>query len=153
MLAYRKVKESDVDLLFKWVNDPVIRSNSFQSEPVGYDDHVIWFKQQMNNRDNIILIFEKNNKPAGMVRFDFTDDDWVIGINIDEEFRGKRLAIPMLKNSIDYFCNNEQKSNIIAFIKKDNIISQRVFEKAGFIFESDILINNIESLQYKITPC
>jgi len=56
-------------LLYYWTNDNVARENSYNSEIIEYPAHVEWFHRQMTDENSIILIFEENNVPIGVVRF------------------------------------------------------------------------------------
>ncbi len=151
MLQYRKATRSDVDILFKWANDPKARNNSFKKEPIKYDDHVNWLYTKLNDNNSIILIFESDNVPIGVVRFQKEGESWTISINIDEKYRGKGNALEMLKKSACYFFSNCQEDTINAFIKRENIASIKVFEKSGYKLHTSTFINNNESLEYKLT--
>jgi len=37
MVFLRKATLSDIDLLYEWANDPVVRENSFSTESISYD--------------------------------------------------------------------------------------------------------------------
>lgn len=150
MLTFRKAKEPDVDILFQWANDPVARENSFNTTPIPYSEHVDWFSKEIKKEHSEMLIFEEDRKKIGVVRISKNDEKWLIGINIDKDQRGKGLAVPMLQQSIIYFFTKVDKAPVEAFIKKSNIASKRVFEKAGFVYDSDVIINTIESFKYKI---
>jgi len=151
MLNYRLATPEDIDLIFKWANDPVTRHNSFNTEKISYKNHINWYNKQIESDENLILIFEIDSIPLGMVRFHKEDDSWTIGINISEAYRGQGLSVQMLREAAKYLFSNYKEGIIIAFIKKENITSQKAFEKAGFIFVKELQINNYESLQYKLT--
>lgn len=44
-MQIRQVKngENDCSLIYNLSNDPLVRSNSFNSEPIFYENHVRWF--------------------------------------------------------------------------------------------------------------
>ena len=44
MLSLRKVNLNDVELIFKWANDPDVRNNSFNTNQIVWDEHVKWFR-------------------------------------------------------------------------------------------------------------
>lgn len=39
----RKATIADMDLLFEWANDPLVRQNSFTTEKITYEEHQRWF--------------------------------------------------------------------------------------------------------------
>jgi RimJ/RimL family protein N-acetyltransferase len=151
MLQFRKAIKSDVDILFKWANDPKARNNSFNKEPIKYKEHVDWLNTELKNDNSIILIFERDNNSIGVVRFHKERESWTISINIDEKQRGKGNALKMLKKSASYFFNYCQEDTINAFIKKENLASIKVFEKSGYKYHTSIFMNDKESLHYKLT--
>ncbi len=151
MLQFRKATKSDVDILFKWANDPKARNNSFNKEPIKYEDHVDWLDTELKNDNSIILIFERDNISIGVVRFHKERESWTISINIDEKHRGKGNALEMIEKSAFYFFSNCQEDTINAFIKKENLASIKVFEKSGYKYHTSTFMNNKESLQYKLT--
>ena len=41
----RKAQWEDMDMLFQWANDVVLRKNSFSMVPIAYEEHIAWFKK------------------------------------------------------------------------------------------------------------
>ena len=58
-MIIRKVKDITVDssLVYNLSNAPLVRINSFNSEPIIYENHVKWFNEVIN--DSNILFFLK----------------------------------------------------------------------------------------------
>ena len=58
-MIIRKVKDITVDssLVYNLSNAPLVRANSFDSEPIIYENHVKWFNKVIN--DSNILFFLK----------------------------------------------------------------------------------------------
>src|SRR5205085_124383 len=48
-LHFRFANEYDVDLYFRWANDPLVRTNSFNQAIVIYQDHVKWFQSKLKS--------------------------------------------------------------------------------------------------------
>jgi RimJ/RimL family protein N-acetyltransferase len=146
-ISLRKMKPDDKIRTFEWANDEQTRINSFNSESITFEEHSAWFDNKLTDKTALYYICEMNNNPIGLIRFDIEDDRVITGIVIDKKFRGKKLASEFLLKgceTISKLTNNP----IVAFIKKENIPSIRSFEKAGFIYSSDIKINNIDSYEY-----
>ena len=76
---------------------------------------------------------------------------WIVSINIDKEQRGKGYASKILREASGYFFHNVAEEPLFALIKKSNIASEKIFRKAGFKFEKCMLINKIDSVQYKLS--
>ncbi|MCE3294322.1 MAG: hypothetical protein K0R65_36 [Crocinitomicaceae bacterium] len=148
-LSYRRVDFSDKDLLFEWTNDPVTRSNSFQSNAVAYDEHVNWLEKKLESPDTFYLIAEVSGEPAAFVRFDGISAETVIGINIAKDFRGKGLAGQILMDSCTLF-HYQFEGDIYAYIKTENEASVKAFQKAGFHLVENVIIHNFKAYKYRL---
>ena len=148
-LHFRFAKESDVDIYYKWTNDPLVRSNSFNQNPVEYNDHVNWFLSKLNSKEcHFYLFLNEENKHAGQVRIDSNGKETIIGISIDEAFRGKSLGAEMLKQSTDDYLHKHSSAVIVAYIKEENVASFNIFKKAGFSNEEIVIEQGSKS--YKL---
>ena len=149
-LSIRKVEENDKQITFEWANDPITRASSFNSEPIQFDQHSIWFDSKLKDETAHYFICKVGLKEAGLVRFDFDEskNTFIIGITIAPKYRGRKLSTPFLKEACEYFlsiCNRP----ITAYIKEENIASVKAFERAGFKFKSNETIEGVKSLRYK----
>jgi RimJ/RimL family protein N-acetyltransferase len=148
-LHIRQAKLTDVDLIFEWSNDQLVREQSFHSDVISYVPHCEWFKNKLGDKTASIYIVEADGKPASMLRIDEKTDNAVIGVVIGKEFRGEGLAsISISKGVTEYFRVNSLP--ILASIKKQNIASIKSFQKAGFSYLRDEKINQIDSVVYQI---
>jgi UDP-2,4-diacetamido-2,4,6-trideoxy-beta-L-altropyranose hydrolase len=150
MLKYRLAKENDVDLYFKWTNDQKVRNNSYNQELVLYGNHVKWFKNKLNSTNIFFLLFYLDGLPhfIGQVRLEKEGDKSIIGISIDQGFRGQGWAAKMLIKACEFYFSKFKNDTIIAFVKEENISSYRSFLKAGFKLEDKVVIQNSKS--YKL---
>jgi len=147
-ISLRKASGEDVMLVYKWSNDPLVRKNSYSSEAITLEDHKQWYLAKINAPNTYFYIVEVNGTPAGIVRYEIQEEHAVVGISIADEYRGQGLAAAFLKESAKkYF--KENKRPIFAYIKKQNIISVKSFEKAGYIYYKDEVIAEQDSLVYK----
>lgn len=147
MLKFRRATIDDVELLFNWVNDPLVRNNSYQKEMIIYENHVKWFSTQINNDTNYLYVFlNESNLPVGQVRINKNGkDNAIIGLMIDSKFRGNGFAKEMItKASDDFLCLNSSFT-ILAYIFKSNTSSLKSFLNAGYILLKEEIINKIDS--------
>ncbi|MBL0139314.1 MAG: UDP-2,4-diacetamido-2,4,6-trideoxy-beta-L-altropyranose hydrolase [Bacteroidetes bacterium] len=142
-LTFRFAEISDVDLYFKWTNDPVVRENSFHQEPVSYQEHVLWFGKKLKSPDCFMYLFFKENIPAGQVRIEHSDGENVIGISIDQNFRGLGLGAEMIRTACADFVKKHPGEFITAYIKDSNKSSYAIFKKAGFGNETRVIEKGI----------
>lgn len=132
-LNVRKAELTDVLTFFKWVNDPEVRSQSFNTDSIELIDHQKWFYAKLESSSSVIYIGEIDNTPLGQVRFEYKDKCWVIDYSIDKKFRGQGYGYILLKKCILNLiggCGSEFA--LKAEVKKQNRSSVRVFEKLKF---------------------
>lgn len=142
-IKIRKALETDVKQYFDWSNDPLVRQNSFCSDEISWENHVKWFNTKIKDKNSFLYLFESMNdkKPIGQVRIEIKETEAIIGISIDESFRNKKITPQIIhKASQEYFLTND--ISITAYIKKENIASYRVFEKAGFEYWKETEVND-----------
>ena len=133
-LTYREVEFSDCNLLFEWTNDPDVRLNSHNKEPVHYENHVTWLKNKLASSDSWLYIFSIEDEPVAILRLDKRDDDVLISYSVTSEFRGKGIGkeiifiLPKLIKDEGIQCND-----IIAEVFKTNGASNKIFTSARYI--------------------
>lgn len=137
-IEIREVILSDAQFLFNWANDPVTRQNSFNSEPIEWNDHILWLKKRLFDLKNKTYILHSNEEPIGVVKFEGIEDT-IIGVTVAPFHRGKGLGVEIIKIGCNKYWENNDLP-ILAYIKKDNVASQHVFKKAGFTFLKDEII-------------
>jgi UDP-2,4-diacetamido-2,4,6-trideoxy-beta-L-altropyranose hydrolase len=129
----RRATISDCYLLFEWTNDPDVRRQSFNSEPVTLDEHTSWFNRKLADPSTVIYIFEVKGVPVAVVRFD-TGRDTVINYSLDRRHRGKGWAALILKKAMTHlFAEEAGVPGVIGFVKHHNLGSCKVFESLGFV--------------------
>lgn len=145
-IQLRPVKKEDCELLWKWANDPEVRSAAFFSNPIDWETHVKWFENNLTSKSCFIFIFEDiNNNPIGQVRFDFYNNkEAEIDISIEKQNRGKGFGSAMINKAIFYLSQKAVINAIHSFIKVENKVSIRTFEKNNFdLVETRIIKNNL----------
>lgn len=133
-INFRLATEKDCELLFKWVNDPKVRENSFSERMIEYKEHKRWFSEKISSDTTKIFIANKNGKDIGQIRIDIYGNIGIIDYSIAREFRGKGYGVQMLMEIIPVI--NEQEISITKLmgkVKYTNIPSQRAFIKAGYV--------------------
>ena len=135
-LSFRQVTLSDELLLFDWANDIQVRNSSFKKNIITLNEHKNWFNQKLNDKNMLMLIFEVNQKPAGLVRFENKNNKVILNYLISSKFRGKGLGAKMLimasEEVLDFWPNN----SIIAYTLPNNLASIKTLENSGFtLFE------------------
>jgi RimJ/RimL family protein N-acetyltransferase len=149
-LFYRKALQSDVKIYFDWINDSQVREQSFNSDLISWDNHVSWFNDKIDDPKYSFLIFnDSHNNLIGQVRIESIENySSLIGISVDPKYRGLGYGSEILKIACIAYSKENPKTKIHAYIKKDNIKSKNIFEKAKFIFVEDLDYKNFKSSHY-----
>ena len=132
----RRVTFDDIELLFQWANDPVVRFCSFNSEPILYENHVKWFKRMIEDPTIIQYILMDDDIPVGQIRLNIDGNEAEIGYSVDAKFRGKGYGHKVLKLIAEEVKNNHYGiKSLIAKVKPENMVSNQLFTSEGYILE------------------
>ena len=132
MYKFRKATHADKEILLKWINDPLSRKMSLNTEKISYQEHNLWFLKSLRNLDTSLYIYEEinengKNKPIASLRVDKRNKRKYLSWNVSEKMRGKGVGGTMLCDFINKF-----RGNYYAIIKKDNLASMSICTKSGF---------------------
>ena len=130
----RSAKENDSKDIFEWRNDELTRQMSHTSEIIEWENHNRWYSNSLDSEGRILLICEDDhNEKIAIIRFDISELNAIISINLNPTQRGNGLAKSCLIRSIEFFSKEYiEIENLIAEIKEDNIASQKTFFGIGF---------------------
>lgn len=135
-MQLRPVKLDDIELIFKWANDPLARANSINTELIKWENHVEWFNKKLNspNETQIFIALNKFKNPIGQIRFDREDSKGIVAYYISEDSRGKGFGKDLLQVGCEkIFDVWGDLIEVIGVVKKENIPSIKAFEKANFV--------------------
>ena len=119
--------------MWEWANDPAVRVVSFQPAPIPWEDHVAWFEAHVAAPDCCMYIVEDENTcPIGQVRFETRDGQAEVSISLAADARGQGIGPDALRVSCRLF-RQQSDALIMARVRSENMPSQRLFEKAGFV--------------------
>ncbi len=136
-LALRKATEADAETLFQWRNDPDTRENSFQTEPIPYEEHIAWLKATLRNPAQEIFILREGDRPIGQVRLSMENDMATISYSIDAAYRAKGYGKAILQLAENLCVERGTPWILRGYVKKKNIASQVIFETLGYECERD----------------
>lgn len=132
-LKLRKAIQADMDLIFQWANDAVVRANAFHTEQIPYENHVAWYTKQMKDADSVIYLMETEKEQIGQIRFSIEDGKAIIDYSVAAAFRGHGYGTKLVELGIEKL--KKQRPDVSCFlaqVKYENPSSARVFEKCGF---------------------
>ena len=134
----RRVKETDMKLLFDWRNNELVRKNSFCMDPVEWNEHVKWFNTTLVKSSVLFFILICKEQEVGQIRIDLElDNTAIINYSIAEKYRvfgyGKQILHLAETELYERFKN---KYMLKALVKENNISSQVAFERLGYILQN-----------------
>jgi RimJ/RimL family protein N-acetyltransferase len=127
---------NDCENVYHWRNAVEIRQWCLQSQQIPFDEHKLWFKQIISNKNSILLIAELETTEAlGTVRFDFRNKNSAeISIYLVPSFIGKGLGASLLTQAESWLIKNKPEINQIkAEILMENERSKHLFLKEGYM--------------------
>ncbi len=131
-LTLKIFQEEDIDLLFEWVNEEGCRKNSFNPEPIDYETHVNWCLDKITSEEVDIFIVYLQNIPVAQLRFLYEKHKALISYSIDKNYRGMGLGYRVIKLIDQEACYKDTCKTLIGKVKKDNLPSQKIFERCGY---------------------
>jgi RimJ/RimL family protein N-acetyltransferase len=133
-LTLRDAEPGDARLLFEWVNDPVTRAQSFTQAAIAWEDHERWFARKLADARCLLLIAQdRHGLAVGQVRFDLGEDaSAIISVAIAPEQRGRGLGAAAIAGACEALHARHGAIKVLAYIRRDNLASQRAFSRAGF---------------------
>lgn len=128
----------DIDLLFKWVNDEAVRKSAFHTNIISYEEHKAWLTCKLQSSNCKIFIGYVDDEAIGQVRVDMEDNVAIIDYSVDKQHRGKHYGIFLLEAAANEIRNSKKNVNqMVGRVKYNNISSQRIFEKSGYIKKNE----------------
>ncbi|MGI6320000.1 MAG: GNAT family N-acetyltransferase [Bacteroidales bacterium] len=140
-ITLRPIEPSDVDLLYKWENDPKIMKVSHNLTP--FSKHILTEYINSAHQDiytvkqlRLIIEIAETKRAIGTIDlFDFDPQHKRagIGILIDEDFQNQGYGFQTLEEIKDYSKNTLGLHQLYCNIAINNKNSISLFEKSGFV--------------------
>ena len=135
-VSCRLITEKDCVDVLVWRNNPVTRTMSLSNKVILETEHSKWFRMMLESETKIGIIGEVNSSKIGVVFFSVHGCNALVSINLNPLFRGKNLAVILLKEAIRTMQQMQaQVKRYTAEIKNSNFASIKVFVRNGFILE------------------
>jgi UDP-2,4-diacetamido-2,4,6-trideoxy-beta-L-altropyranose hydrolase len=152
-LSIREVQADDCLLLWEWANDPEVRAAAFRSDPIPWDAHLRWFEAKRSDPScRIFIVLDKHDQPAGQIRFERNGQrEAVISVSVSAPRRGQGLGTEAIRSACERYIRDSGGTELVAFIKPQNIPSVRAFEKAGFARDGIMTIQGQAALRLRLT--
>jgi len=132
-LELRLAEEKDCRLIWEWANDPTVRANAFNPEPILWESHKSWYQKKLASPDTRLWILELDKTPVAQIRYDRVDVDTAeIDFSVTSSHRGKGLGTKILKYSSELACAELGVKYLKGLVLDRNSASIFAFTKADF---------------------
>lgn len=132
----RPADSADAYLLWRWANDAATRAQSFQQEPIPWDDHRRWLAGRLDSKSCRIFILVWKTIPVGVIRYDRIEEGTArISFAVDRDFRGRGFGLQLIEMSRAAAARDLAVDSFEADTLPGNAASQAVFRRAGFTEE------------------
>ncbi|MBQ6363282.1 MAG: GNAT family N-acetyltransferase [Lachnospiraceae bacterium] len=136
LLGLRPAGPEDSDFLLELRNDPVTRSNSFQTEEIRREDHENWYARALADPDTAIYlltsVIDDEEYRFGQLRLHFEGGAAVISYTIAPRFRGHGLGRELLRLAEDAARLRPETTMLIGEVKKQNEASKKSFRSLDY---------------------
>ncbi len=125
----------DLDITFQWVNETLVRQNSLNTEKIAMETHRQWFLNKLHNpqQSRIFIAEVEDEGMIGQIRFDRQQDKILMDYSLDARYRGQGLGSLLVELGITTIGSIwKDAEDLLAVVKPQNIVSQKIFEKNGF---------------------
>tara|TARA_Y100000389_G_scaffold137509_1_gene135088 strand:+ start:240 stop:704 length:465 start_codon:yes stop_codon:yes gene_type:complete len=129
-LKIRYANIEDLYFTLKLHNQNVLKQKFFSKKKVALSEHKIWFSNKINEK--MLFICSLKDK-IGYVRYDYINKkNLSVSIAIKEKYKRRGFGKQMLVKTLNR--KKISKLNVVAVIKKQNLISKKFFLDSGFKF-------------------
>lgn len=123
----------EMEKIFSWRNDPVVRQFSNNSEKISFEQHKKWYEKALKNPYRHILIGSISNKEVGVLRFDVSGDEVEISIYLVSSMFMKGHGRALIDAGEVWLTKNcPQVRFIVADVLPENKASMKLFESSSY---------------------
>ncbi|MEZ6086942.1 MAG: UDP-2,4-diacetamido-2,4,6-trideoxy-beta-L-altropyranose hydrolase [Pirellulaceae bacterium] len=128
----RRATHDDRELYYHWAQDPAVRANSLNSDPIPWDSHCDWFAKQLARGDTVMLVAMREETAVGQIRFSQTEHhEWNVAFSVDSESRGRGTGRQLLMLGTQWMFHH-RLSPLIATVKVGNDASANCFRRLNW---------------------
>jgi RimJ/RimL family protein N-acetyltransferase len=143
-VVLRRASAEDAVKAWSWRNHPSTRKYSSNPKTVALAEHIVWWKNSLENSGRALLIGSRCGVEVGVLRYDMAGEgSAVVSVYLDPALHGLGLGVYLLRAGQEWLSTHRSDiREIEAVILLENISSQHAFAKAGFRFEQNRWIWN-----------
>lgn len=133
MQDFTLLVRKDLELIWKWRNDLLIRRWMVNSNPIPYEDHFKFIQSLQTSLTKQQWLVKKDATPVGVVNITSqANQPPELGMYVSPTLLGKGIGSWMLENFL-YFLFHEEKLPVVKLeVFANNQPALRLYEKFGF---------------------
>lgn len=145
-ITLREVTDLDRELIWQWANDEETRKASYSQAYISWDEHILWFDSVQRQKNHRFYIANNGGKkPVGQIRFASDDKDTIVSFSVAPDSRRRGYGKEILVKAAAKLFNETNIEQISAYVKSENMLSLRVFQKAGFRMMENVVFCGVKS--------
>ena len=142
IVALREVRESDIPIIFEWLNDYQLRISSAPYRPVSWPEHVKWVTARLQNGSETFFVIVLEERPIGVVNLSSLDShnrsaEFSIRIG-DSSDQGKGYGTQAVQLLIDFCWRDLNLHRLSLTVFSDNSRAISSYKKTGFELEGEL---------------
>jgi UDP-2,4-diacetamido-2,4,6-trideoxy-beta-L-altropyranose hydrolase len=143
-VTVRKAAGPDSAAIFAWRNHPTIRAASRNADFIERSAHEAWFGATLSNRNQLLLVGERDGDDVGVVRFDVRDGTAEISIYLAPELGGRGNGVELLLAAESWLMRNRPDvGSVEAEVLRDNRLSHGLFLAGGYQLASSHYVKRL----------
>lgn len=144
-VTVRLATDQDAAGVWPWRNDEATRRHFFVPSPVGLEGHLAWWRGSLTDSRRVLLIGELSSQAFGVLRFDLEPNGTaLVSIYLDPVMTGRRLGATLLRTGLDWLKKHRPEiSAVKAEVLEENAASQKIFLRAGFSKQYQVLVRKV----------
>ncbi len=136
LLGLRPALPEDSAFLLELRNDPITRSNSFQTSEITQAEHEQWYARALQDPDTAIYlltsVIDEEEYRFGQLRLHFEGGAAVISYTIAPRYRGHGLGRELLRLAEDAARLRPGTTMLVGEVKKQNEASKKSFRSLNY---------------------
>ena len=123
----------DMEMVFRWRNDPFVLAHGSSHREVGWEEHQKWFAETISSKNRRMFIILEQGSSIGQIRFEQgKQQDCVVSVYLLREFTGRGRGLDAIRRGCAAIFEAWDVNRVIACVRFDNQAGRSVFLKAGF---------------------
>ncbi|ROV58151.1 UDP-2,4-diacetamido-2,4,6-trideoxy-beta-L-altropyranose hydrolase [Vibrio ponticus] len=130
-LSIRKATLDDIQCVYEWQCHPETRRYALNAAVPSLEEHIAWMQNKLTCfNDYFYMVVNQDGKRLGVVRLDKQmSEEYLLSVYINPEHYGQGIASKALA-----LVDVKHPAIVIkATVMEENIASQKLFEKAGYL--------------------